>query len=303
MTESDQHKDVYFQYIISGTSSTFRGCQIVYFTFNSEEYKFECNKEFMYNFQLQEAFVYACKIGSDFKPWLLQLVGTSESYSGYRNYFFKREDNVFKNHKFDSLTVPSGSGSFKHEEDNLAKTKLKTFTSVSGLSSASPAWYYKLTNSSGSSSGSSYGQSSGSFEIQPYNLASYLGDSDKKHIYVSESVSGSESVEHSVSSFSSDSGSESHTFEITFKYRKTKKSGGRSVTYAYDKNKSKLKLKGESYSDIVSGDGSSCNVTQAKQAVVSVGSNGSNGSNGPGGGSGSSGRSGSNEQPSGSQGS
>ncbi|KAK2194748.1 hypothetical protein BdWA1_002493 [Babesia duncani] len=263
MTESNQHEgDFYFQYMFESSSefTTDDVCLIDSFKFNEVEYYPGCELKFM-SVKADQVVVYACKDNSNkFHPWLLQLVVNDNS--GYRNYFFKREDgNVFKNHEFSNLTDSSG-GSIEHKEDEQAKSSLKT--TFKELSSASAASYYEFTNSSSSSS-----------IIQRYNLASYLGESDRKHTY----VSGSESEEYVVTSFSSYSGSNPN-FEITFKYRKKTKSGGMSVTYeSKNENPSKISPKGEPSTGIVfgSGSGSSC---QANQAVVSGGGSGPGSSGG-----------------------
>ncbi|KAK2197207.1 hypothetical protein BdWA1_000206 [Babesia duncani] len=251
------HEDVYFQYSFVGSFSLEEVFKIDKIKFNNEEHNFESNEGFM-SVNPLSVYVYVCKVDSDFHPWLLQLVGldTGPSSPGLSpssepeslssdsssedddfdsslpttvNYFFKLDKNgTWKNHQFtEDLTDSKGTGSIQKFEDSQAKNKLNTFKSVSGLSSASPAYYYKLTNS-----GSSSGQSSGSFEIQPSNLASYLkGESDKQHKY--GSVSGSGSEDYEVTSFTKFSGSVP-SFEIMLKGIENGSSGSDglvSVTY------------------------------------------------------------------------
>ncbi|KAK2194336.1 uncharacterized protein BdWA1_004200 [Babesia duncani] len=213
--------------------------------FNDHDFTFESNEAFM-SVNPNQVVVYACQIGSDFHPWLLQLV--IDDNSNYRNYFFKlvKEDDVFKTHKFSSLTVPSGSGSIQHKqnEDNL-----EAYSSLNSDQSLK-AYISQLQKSASAASGyvykSYYGSSSS--EIQPKNLASYLGDSDKQHKY----VSGSGSEEYSVTSFSSGSDSGSvPSFEITLKGRQTKKSGGSSEeSFTYESSSvgsGQLKQTGDSH--------------------------------------------------------
>ncbi|KAK2197858.1 hypothetical protein BdWA1_000861 [Babesia duncani] len=286
------HEDVYFNYMFDPTPDLGVIYQIDKFKLNTTDYRFECDKTFM-SVNPSSVIVYACKVDSDLKPWLLQLV-VNDNDSGYRNYFFKRENNLFKIHEFTQSLTDSSGGSIEHKENEGTKSSLKTFTSLQS-SGASAAKYYEFKPSG----------SSGSSIIQRYNLASYLGESDKKH----KNVSGSE--EYSVISFSSGS-DESHTFDITFKGRLKNKSGSQeqektSIFESSSENTSKLKPKGQPTSDIVSGSGSSCKAKQTEETVQSEGGSGPSGSNGPSGESGGSGSggsgggSGSNEQPSGSQ--
>ncbi|KAK2197999.1 hypothetical protein BdWA1_001003 [Babesia duncani] len=264
------HQDVYFKYMFDSTPSLGLIYQIDTFTFNENDYQFECDKAFM-NVNPSSVIVYACKEGDTFKPWLLQLYGHYSNVSC--NYFFKRdENNVFKNHQFESLTVPSGSGqsgSIEPKQDEGTKSSLNDFTSLkaSGLSDASAAKYYEFKESSGRSS-----------IIQPDNLASYLqGESDKIHKY----VSGSE--DYVVTSFSSGSG-DNPKFEITFKGRQKNKSGSqeqeKTVTYYTDGSSSIINQKGQPSTTNLSGSGSSCQANQAKKAVVSSGTDGGSGSGG-----------------------
>ncbi|KAK2195376.1 hypothetical protein BdWA1_003052 [Babesia duncani] len=262
MSSYDQHQgDFYFKYSFSGSSQNFEVFQIDSFKFNTTNFTFESNEGFM-SIDPTNVIVYVCQIGSNnFHPWLLQIYGTAKENSdssdqseedsdsssdpsseNYLNYFFKLENKIWKNVTFSSLTDSSGQGgTFTSEEDNLAKTKLDTFKSLTS-SGASAAKYYKLTYSSQSGSISYYSSgasaakyyeftnSSGSSSIiQPYYLASCFKDeSDKKHTYVS--VSGSGSQEYVVTSFKSYLATVP-SFEITLKGVKSESSGLESVTY------------------------------------------------------------------------
>ncbi|KAK2197117.1 hypothetical protein BdWA1_000116 [Babesia duncani] len=282
---SDQHEDVYFNYMISGTNYTFRGFQIVKFNFNSEEYKFECNKEFMYKFRLENVTVYACKIGSDLKPWLLQLYGyyydssspgssdspepvssgdvdPSSSLAGLTsfNYFFKRDGKNWKSLTFANFTDKQyqkiGQDQGGEDDEYISNLKKSGFSAASGYVS------------SGSTS-----------SIQPNKLPDYLSESDKKHTY----VSGSVSEEYSVSKFSSGTGS--HKFEITLKgmfsgVDESSRSSGlskssnlKTVTYHTETEstatRTEIKLKSQPSADIVSGTETSCKATVTEQATES----------------------------------
>ncbi|KAK2195908.1 hypothetical protein BdWA1_002506 [Babesia duncani] len=276
--------DFYFHYNITGVLSPLFGCQIVKFSFNGQEYKFECNKEFMYEFRFCQAFVYACKVGSDkFHPWLLQLVGLSyvspfdspsdSSDQSTVNYFFKRDENNWKSLTFTkSLTAKDGSTEHKQNEDNLdqqleSNTELKKyFESLKKSASAAMGYVYKKSDTS-------HG-----LEIQPSDLLSYFGQSDKQHKYGSESVS----QDYEVSKFTSYSGSGKHSFEIIFKGRQKNKSTGKeqevtNIFKSSTEDTSKLTQKSEAItttvSEDLSGSESSCKANQAEQG----GSNGRDG--------------------------
>ncbi|KAK2194787.1 uncharacterized protein BdWA1_003738 [Babesia duncani] len=226
-----QHEgDFYFQYMFESSSefTTDDVSLIDSFKFNEVEYYPGCKLKFM-SVKAEQVVVYACKVDSNFHPWLLQLLGYyyDSSSTGYRNYFFKFDGNVFKIHKFEKLTVPSG-GSIerKQNEDNLeaysslnSDQSLKAYISNLKSSGGSAATYYVYKSYYGSSSS----------EIEPDNLASYLqGESDKQHKYGSESVS----QDYEVTSFSSYSGSVP-SFEITLKGKVIEQGGSseESVTY------------------------------------------------------------------------
>ncbi|KAK2197135.1 hypothetical protein BdWA1_000134 [Babesia duncani] len=294
-----QHEDVYFTYMISGTNYTFRGFQIVKFNFNSEEYGFECNKEFMHKFQLQEANLYACKDGSNkLYPWLLQLYGNyidpsshgspsefehvstglsdpSSSLPGLTsfNYFFKRDGKNWKSLTFANFTdekyqkIESIGQDQSGEEEFISQLKKLGFSAASG-------YVYK--------------ESGYASAIEPSQLYSYLGESDKKHTY----VSGSVSEEYSVSKFSS--GTESHSFEITFKGEvfevdESSRSSEKTVTYGTENGstatRTQISEKSQPSADIVSGTETSCKATVTEQPTKSsaaVGTGGTNGESGSG---------------------
>ncbi|KAK2194749.1 hypothetical protein BdWA1_002494 [Babesia duncani] len=316
-----EHSDVYFQYNLSGTLYPITGCQIVSFKFNEQEYKFECNVGFMYEFRFEQVVVYACKVDSDkLYPWLLQLIGLgsdlslildevaddqedqdeeededfdedlSSSVPTQSNYFFKLdEDGTWKNHMFtqslevqDESDESGGSIEPKQNEDNLeaypslkSKPSLNTYIESLQKSGASAATYYVYKES----------YSSLASEIDPKNLASYLGESDKKHTYVSVSAS----QDYEVSSFTKFSGGSVPKFEITLKGLKSElselsESGEyilKSVRHVYESGStqiggiSQLTSKEESTEDIGSESESSCQSSKTVQpsgsASVSAG--------------------------------
>ncbi|KAK2197118.1 hypothetical protein BdWA1_000117 [Babesia duncani] len=257
-----QHEDVYFKYIISGGDINHDDIfRIDKFTLNQVEYKFESDKTFMYG-RPYIVSVYACKGDEQkFKPWLLQVIGNyydNSSNQIYRNYFFEFEDGKnWKNKTFISLNVPSGSGQLgkiELKEDTQAKNKLTKFKSVSGLSSASPASGY-VYKESGSTSSSSV--------ILPSQLASYLGQSDKKNNHTHSDQS------YTFTSVSSES-VENISFAITIKRRPNKETEKTVIYELKSGSTSFLTQKGSTtttnLSEDGSGSGSSCNVTVTEQA-------------------------------------
>ncbi|KAK2197116.1 hypothetical protein BdWA1_000115 [Babesia duncani] len=255
MSPSSGHEDVYFKYMFDGGDINHTDIfRIDKFKLNQEECKFESDKTFMYG-RPYIVFVYACKNGENFKPWLLQVVGNyydNSSNQIYRNYFFEPEENVWKNKTFMSLNVPSGSsdGSIELKQNEEAKDTLKKTFKALQSSDVSLALGYEYKNSSGSTS-----------SIDPDKLASYLSESDKNH-------STSEWTEFKFESLSSGS-VENISFEITIKRRPNKETEN-TVIYELKKGStSQIKPKSQPSADIVSGTETACKATVTEQATES----------------------------------
>ncbi|KAK2198005.1 hypothetical protein BdWA1_001010 [Babesia duncani] len=270
---SSGHQDAYFQYTLSQNDISGHYYQIDKFTFNNEEHKFECDKTFMYGI-LAKVIVYACKDGSNnFHPWLLHLhayyYGSSSTYTCLNYFFMPKGDGeggyVWKNHKFTRLTaISEKSGSIVGNEYEGVTNYLKSYFTDLKDSGAIGAWVYRYKKSS----------NDGNYSyIQPNKLASYLGQSDKRHQY------SSDTKKNSVSSFLSYSDS-NPSFEITFTGRQ-KRSGGtiheKTVTFKSSTgDTSNLTKAGETTKQIVStsGSGSSCQARTNGQGNGSAPSSG-----------------------------
>ncbi|KAK2195909.1 hypothetical protein BdWA1_002507 [Babesia duncani] len=270
MTESNQHEDVYFKYMIDGGDINHTDIfRIDKFKLNQEECKFESDKTFMYG-RPYIVSVYACKEDEKkFKPWLLQLVGyyyDNSSNQTYCNYFFKLEDGKnWKNESFISLNVPSGSsdGSIQPKQNEEAKDTLKKTFKALQSSDVSLALGYEYKNSSGSTS-----------SIEPNKLPDYLSESDKN----SGHSTGEWSQSYKFTSLSSGS-VENISFEITIKRRPNKETENTLIYELKKGSTSQIKPKSSTTSTNLSGSGS-CKVTQSKEAVGSNGQGGSTESGG-----------------------